>query len=476
MPDYDVSALSLSTPPANASLTTYRPAISVKNNGLYPATATGTLSAYKAGLQVYSSSVVSESIAPGQTGNATADHDWTPPEQGDYMWFGYVTIIRDQVESNGYLAPVSIHVGPEPAPPTPGVTAHAGQHEAGGSDAIQVTNLHGLLADQQTPTSHKASHQVGGSDVLNVNGLPGILAEGQHIADHHGSHEDGGGDEMNVDGLHGQLYNVQKPDVHDNSAHDPNYATETALDKHLADTTAVHAVATNLEQTAHKGEPDGYAGLDSVGHVLDAQLASVPHPPPNAGDALTFGSGWARANALPHHESHEPGGDDVIAIAIAPTSIAKTAYHLPVGGSDAETVLLSQELPAAMACDNLAIKSVCSGSVQPGLGYFIVWLSQNGVHKQGIQVPCHATETTTFLVEFYTSFFPSSPHSATTGVRLTITRPIAGAVVSLGAPTSWYDRPANTFNESISVQPASFATTLFYPYENYQIATSGPAS
>lgn len=43
-------------------------------------------------------------------------------------------------------------------------TAHAGTHEDGGTDELDVTGLSGLLADPQTPLAHEATHKSGGTD------------------------------------------------------------------------------------------------------------------------------------------------------------------------------------------------------------------------------------------------------------------------------------------------------------------------
>jgi hypothetical protein len=260
------------------------------------------------------------------------------------------------------------------------VTPHAAQHEDGGADEIIADGLHGLLADAQTPRDHKDSHAAGGSDELSVAGLHGTLADGQPTADHHETHEDGGGDELNVDGLHGELYNLQKPKLHDNSVHDPNYATAEALANHLADTHDVHADADNLEQTDHKGEANGYAGLDAQAHVPDEQLASVPEGG-NSALALTLGSGWSFA--LPtihaqdhaeggtdeldvtdlsgeladpqtpkaHHTTHEPGGSDEVAIEvdIAAAYSSEAGGYSVVNHDDGETAIANLTIPAAQS-------------------------------------------------------------------------------------------------------------------------------
>lgn len=329
MHDFDVGALSLSVPPASAVIQSYRPAVLVRNNGIHDALASGSLRIYgPAGLLIFTTEIYSGTIAPGETGPAQAISYWTPPALGRYMFIAYVNCINDQYEPNNNLAPVFVDVIPgEPTPPTP-VAMHAAQHEEGGGDELNIDGLHGRATDAQTPLAHKTSHQVAGSDALDLTGLGGILRDGQPIADHHPSHENGGGDELSVEGLGGVLVNLQPPQVHDNSKHDPNYAaiphnnsahdpdyaTETALANHLADTTAVHAVATNLEQTNTKGEPDGYAGLDFAGHVPDAQLATIPAEP-EADLALTLGSGWSAAKPSGHGPSHQNNGTDELSIA-----------------------------------------------------------------------------------------------------------------------------------------------------------------
>jgi len=151
MADYDVQALALATPANPSPLDTYTPAISVRNNGRFAAIATGTISAYKAGVQVFASTVQSPSIAPGETGLATATDDWTPDEETDYVFYGYVTTQLDQVEPNNNLAPVTVEISGTPPPPPVTVPAHRQQHESGGSDQLSVDGLPGVLANAQTP-------------------------------------------------------------------------------------------------------------------------------------------------------------------------------------------------------------------------------------------------------------------------------------------------------------------------------------
>lgn len=226
MHDYDVGAVSLSVPPASAVLQQYRPAVLVKNNGVHDALAVGSLRIYDSatGLLTYTTEIYSGTIAPGETEPAQAVDYWTPPAIGHYQVIAYVTCINDQYEPNNSLPPVIINVTAAPPPPPPPVQAHAAQHEDGGLDEVNIDGLHGQTADAQIPLGHKASHQASGSDQLDVTGLPGILGQAQPIADHHTSHQYGGGDELHVDGLYGELYNLQKPKIHGNEKHDPNFA------------------------------------------------------------------------------------------------------------------------------------------------------------------------------------------------------------------------------------------------------------
>ena len=227
MHDYDVGVTGLSVPPASAVIQPYRPAVLVRNNGVHDALAVGSLRIYSpAGLLIFTSALYSGVIAPGETQPAQAVNYWTPPALGRYMFIATVSCLHDQFEPNDNLPPTFIDVIPgEPSPPSP-VPLHAAQHEEGGSDEVNIDGLHGRATDAQTPLAHRDSHQVAGSDQLNVTGLPGILADGQPIADHHETHENHGTDELNVEGLFGVLANLQKPKVHANEAHDPNYSAK----------------------------------------------------------------------------------------------------------------------------------------------------------------------------------------------------------------------------------------------------------
>ena len=278
MADFDVEVRGLTTPPPDAVTTTYRPAVSVRNNGIHNALAQGILRIYRDDRLVFSTELYSDTIAPGKTSQAQAVDYWTPTE-GKYLITADVTCDSDQVESNNHLAPTRVTVKKGEAPqPTP-VPLHAAQHEDGALDELIVDGLHGKLSDAQDPTSHKASHQAGGSDELSVDGLPGILRDGQPIADHHQTHENDGTDELNVDDLHGVLYNKQKPQTHGNEAHDPNFApTPHGNEAHNPD--FAHLV--HAEQHQSGGEDViNLAGLSGL--AADHQgpgVESRPTPPP----------------------------------------------------------------------------------------------------------------------------------------------------------------------------------------------------
>lgn len=90
------------------------------------------------------------------------------------------TLLFDQVITDGnYISRSGTSfIGTATASPT----AHATNHQNGGSDEVSVAGLSGLLADAQTPTTHAASHQNGGSDEVSVTDLSGELADRQKVA------------------------------------------------------------------------------------------------------------------------------------------------------------------------------------------------------------------------------------------------------------------------------------------------------
>jgi hypothetical protein len=228
MRDYDVAAVGLASPPAAAFKTTYKPAITVKNNGIHPALVTGSIQILNrdTGLQVFSSPVTIAALAAGTTGAALALADVTFEVEGNYLAYGYVTTDHDSVPSNNNLNPTAFKVGPG-TPPTPVVVpAHAPQHENGATDELEVEGLAGKLATPQEPEDHVAAHQLGGKDQLVVSGLTGELAT------------------------------AQVPKAHSNAYHSPVMATAGELTAHMGSTSA-HSAATNLANRNTTGPDTG---------------------------------------------------------------------------------------------------------------------------------------------------------------------------------------------------------------------------
>ena len=284
MPDFDVQALSLATPPAPAPVATYRPAVRVRNNGTGPASVTGYLRVYRReppGDLLASFTLSLNSLAAGQEGNALADGYWTPTEADigrEYLFAGYVTTENDQDEPNNNLAPVTVIVTGEEPPPPPVVTAHATQHESGGEDPINVDGLPGQLAEDQKPEAHATKHQAGQADELNVGSLRGQLAE------------------------------PQTPAGHGNERHTESYTTDTDLLNHDTSHTA-HTESTNLEHTSRRNAAGGYAGLDVDGEVGANQL-SLFWAPRDLVPMLDSGPGQDDSNKqlAPRMHIHRAGG------------------------------------------------------------------------------------------------------------------------------------------------------------------------
>jgi len=232
--DYDVEVLVLTTPASTSPLAPCRLVISVRNNGIHAAVASGYVRVYLASLQVFESEVYSNTLAPGESGDCSSIGYWTPAAEGFYMIQGYITTPLDQVEPNNNLNPTTINItGTPPTPPTP-VELHAAQHEEGGADELSIEGLPGRAADPQDAAAHAAQHQAGGSDALNVGSLQGILAQDQPAQ------------------------------VHSNARHNPVFATSAELTSHLSGTTA-HPAATNLANRETTGPKTGL--------VPDLQLA-----------------------------------------------------------------------------------------------------------------------------------------------------------------------------------------------------------
>ena len=312
MADYDVGVVGLTTPAASAPLAQCRPVVSVRNNGIHDAVASGYVRIYSAGLLIFESEVYSDTIGPGETRPASAVHYWTPPAEGIYTVQGYVTTPLDQVEPNNNLYPTAVTIsGVEPPPPTP-VPLHASQHESGGTDELSLEDLPGRAADQQRPINHASNHELSGIDPVNVTGMSGILAEAQTPKAHAASHKTGGADAVSV---------LELPDV------------------------------TDLELLAHKGEDNGYAALDSDGLVPKDQLALLPNETPPDNYALTYGNHFNPAAPDLHADTHDLGATDPIHAALVELDVNQSVTILPVDGN-------VQVIRVDVSPDQLAFESI----------------------------------------------------------------------------------------------------------------------
>jgi len=281
MADYDIGVLALVVPATSGPKATYRPAVSVRNNGIHVALATGYLRIYAAGLLVFETELYSATLAAGATGNAQAVDYWTPAAEGFYTIHAYLSTPLDQVESNNMLAPVTVEITSAAPPTPPVVTAHAAQHEEGATDEISIDGLQGRTADPQSPLAHAAQHQAGGSDAMNVGSLFGVLAQDQPAQ------------------------------VHSNTRHNPVLTTAAELTAH-AGSTAVHTVATNLANRETTGPLTGL--------VPSAQLQLGTALPEEGDDEAAMGLRFDRemgyVNAAHHSYKHGPTGPDPSAIGI----------------------------------------------------------------------------------------------------------------------------------------------------------------
>ena len=285
MADYDVGVIALTTPAASAPLAQTRPVVSVRNNGIHDAVASGYIRIYSAGLLVYQSEAYSDTIGPGETRPASAVDYWTPETEGTYIVQGYFSTPLDQVEPNNNLQPTKVVIsGIVPPPPTP-VALHASQHEEGGADELSIEDLPGRAADQQRPINHASDHELGGTDPVNVDGMPGVLAQSQTPKVHATSHKVGGGDGLSVLAL---------PD------------------------------ATDLELIARKGAASGYAGLGANTYVPCDQLG------------LSSLATIASDHALRYNQSYGPASPRAAAFMPYIITITDDATHIILDSAESQ--------------------------------------------------------------------------------------------------------------------------------------------
>jgi len=299
MRDYQITVLGLASPPTAAYRTTYRPAVQVRNDGLHDADIGGQLRVYSAGRMVFSTTLALSALAPGQTGNAQAADYLTFEHDGAYNFQADITADRTPTVS---LPPTNVNVaGEPPTPPTP-VTAHAIQHEHGGSDEVSVSGLQGKLADPQTPTTHAASHMIDGDDQISVESLQGKLADPQTPTTH--GNERHVSEYATADGMQAIAAAAVEAHDEDQGAHQNSTVLEHSANKEIpggycgltptgvpgltpnqVDTThllihseavSAHSLAVNLEKTANKGAADGYCPLDDSALVPAENLSVDP--------------------------------------------------------------------------------------------------------------------------------------------------------------------------------------------------------
>jgi hypothetical protein len=299
MADIDVAAIALGSPPTQAPVTAYRPAVTVKNNGIAPVSAAGWLSVYDrdTGLLVKTFQVSASSIAPGQTKQASSGEYWTPTEAmigKHFLWTGNVTCPDDQVPGNNTLAPVDIMVtGGAPPGPQP-VEDHAGQHENGGGDELNVDGLPGVLVEAQKPTTHAGDHEVNGTDELDLTGMTGQLATAQVPLAHGSTHEAGGADQ--ITGV------VAAPHA---SSHEPGGADE------------IEGIGAEPHKTTHEFEGDDQISVEGLSGLLADAQAPVSHKATHqeGGDDQLSVQGLlgqlSEAQApIAHRTDHQLGGTD----------------------------------------------------------------------------------------------------------------------------------------------------------------------
>lgn len=158
-------------------------------------------------------------------------------------------------------------------------SSHAGSHQNGGSDELDVTGLTGLLATAQTPATHATTHQNGGSDEISVAGLSGLLADAQTPLTHASSHQNGGGDEISVAGLSGLLADGQTPLAHAASHEGGSDPVDvTALDGFPGGTTTfLRADGSFAVPPGGVGGGGGWALVDSWTHSSDIANKDFPN-------------------------------------------------------------------------------------------------------------------------------------------------------------------------------------------------------
>ena len=164
------------------------------------------------GLLIHTSDIAPLTLTAGTSTDASALTDFDPPAPADDTYF----VLFDGIASNA-LVPDGItlqlgvfHFDVKPVGMGPAPAAHAGTHENGGSDELDVTDLGTSELDDTlvlqpdgaggvewaagggggAPAAHAASHENTGSDEISVAGLSGVLTDPQTPAAHNHSGDD----------------------------------------------------------------------------------------------------------------------------------------------------------------------------------------------------------------------------------------------------------------------------------------------
>jgi hypothetical protein len=185
----DIRALAYVAPVAEVDFASVALTVRIVNVADETGLITGKFRIYNGstGLLLHTSEIVPVSLSQGQTIDASALTDFSPPAPADDTYF----VMFDGKATNSLVPDGTIFMlGPfyfdvKPVGMGPAPAAHAPSHETGGSDEVDVTDLAGLLADAQTPLAHATSHETGGSDELDVTDLSGLLADAQTPLPHY---------------------------------------------------------------------------------------------------------------------------------------------------------------------------------------------------------------------------------------------------------------------------------------------------
>ena len=208
--------------------------------------------------------------------------------------------------------------------------SHSGDHENGGADEIDVTDLSGLLADAQTPLAHASNHTDGTDDIQNATAAQkGLVTAAQitMLEGHAARHENGGADEISVAGLSGALADAQIPTAH--------AASHTDGTDDVQDATALQK---GLMTLAYAGKLDGIAAGADVTGANWPQVHAVSHGDGGGDEISVAGLSGVLAdnqNPVAHASDHTDGTDDIQDATAAQKGLMTLAYAGKLDGIEA---------------------------------------------------------------------------------------------------------------------------------------------